>query len=59
MSFLAENWDLILLVILIADKIVAATPTKYDDLILTAIKSVIHKTNPKESKGSGLPQDKP
>lgn len=38
MEWLIANWEWFALGILVLDKIVAATPTKYDDLILTAIK---------------------
>ena len=40
-TWLIQNWDTVLLLILVADKIVAITPTPYDDLILTAIKTVL------------------
>lgn len=36
-------WYTILLVILIADKIVAVTPIPYDDLIVTAAKKIMEK----------------
>lgn len=36
-------WYTILLVILIADKIVAVTPIPYDDLIVTAAKKLMEK----------------
>ena len=40
-TWLIQNWDTVLLLLLVADKVVAITPTPYDDLILTAIKSVL------------------
>jgi hypothetical protein len=40
-TWVAQNWDTVLLLILVADKIVAITPTPYDDLILTVIKGVL------------------
>jgi len=40
-TWVIQNWDMFLLLLLIADKIVAITPTPYDDLILTTIKSVL------------------
>jgi hypothetical protein len=45
-EFLAKYWEFILLGILIADKIVAATPCKWDDMILTAIKSALRGVFP-------------
>ena len=36
-------WYTILLVILIADKIVAITPMPWDDLIVTAVKKLMEK----------------
>ena len=41
MGFLLENWQYVTMGILIADKIVAVTPTKYDDMLLTGVKAVI------------------
>jgi len=38
MEWISDNWQLIALVILALDKVVAATPVKWDDIILTAIK---------------------
>jgi len=45
MAWIIENWQIVLLVIMIIDKIVAMTPPttwigKHDDLIWTAIKKV-------------------
>jgi len=45
-EFLSENWEWVLLGILVADKIVAATPCKWDDMILTSIKSVFRSVFP-------------
>lgn len=36
-----QNWDTVVLVILIADKVVAITKNPYDDLILTLIKGAL------------------
>jgi len=41
MEFLISNWQYVTLGILIADKIVAVTPTKYDDMLLTGVKAVV------------------
>ena len=38
MDFIIENYQLIALIILVADKVVAMTPNRYDDMIITAIK---------------------
>ncbi len=35
------NWGVIAAAILLLDKIVAITPTKYDDMILTSIKAIL------------------
>jgi len=51
MEWLIKNWELIALGILIADKIVAATPTKWDDLILTAIKNTLGSVKGIGNKG--------
>lgn len=37
-DWLVENWALVLLILAIADKVVAVTPCKWDDLIVTAVK---------------------
>ena len=46
MEWILSNFEWIMLGLLVADKIVAATPNKYDDLILTAIKGALHKLIP-------------
>ena len=38
MEWLSDNWQWVALGIMVLDKVVAATPVKWDDLILTAIK---------------------
>jgi hypothetical protein len=43
LSNIAEYWELYAIGILLVDKIVALSPTKYDDLLWTSIKSVILK----------------
>lgn len=45
-EFLDKYWTIILLVVLIADKIVAATPCKWDDMILTAVKGAFKSVFP-------------
>jgi hypothetical protein len=43
MEFLTSNWEYVLIVLLSIDKIVALSPTKWDDLIWTSIKKAIFK----------------
>ena len=38
MEFIIENYQLIALILMVADKVVAMTPNPYDDMIITAIK---------------------
>ncbi len=40
-AWLLQHWDTVVLVILVADKVVAVTKNPYDDLILTIIKGVL------------------
>lgn len=42
MEWLFANWEWIALGILVLDKVVAATPCKWDDLLLTSIKGAFH-----------------
>jgi len=41
LEFLINNWEYVILGLLMADKIVAMTPTKYDDLILSSFKGFL------------------
>ena len=50
MSWIIEHWDAVLLGILVADKIVQATPCKWDDLVMTGIKGALRSLFP----GKGL-----
>ena len=43
MEFLISNWEYILIAIMAIDKIVALSPSKWDDLIWTSIKKAIYK----------------
>ena len=43
MEFLSTNWEYGLIGILCVDKIVALSPTEWDDLIWTSIKKSIFK----------------
>ena len=40
---LSANWEYALIVILCIDKVVALSPTEWDDLIWTSIKKSIYK----------------
>lgn len=42
MEWILENWELIALIIMILDKIVAKTPNPYDDIIFTSIKESLN-----------------
>ena len=43
MDFIMANWEYALIAILCIDKIVALSPTEWDDLIWTSIKKGIYK----------------
>ena len=43
MDWITANWEYMLIAILSIDKIVALSPTKWDDLIWTSIKKSIYK----------------
>tara|TARA_R100000501_G_C2568795_1_gene76477 strand:- start:200 stop:343 length:144 start_codon:yes stop_codon:yes gene_type:complete len=43
MEFLSSNWEYILIGLLAVDKIVALSPSKWDDLIWTAVKKALYK----------------
>ena len=43
MEWVSANWEYMLIIILCADKAVALSPTKWDDLIWTSIKKAIYK----------------
>ena len=43
MEIILENWEYVLIAILSIDKIVALSPTEWDDLIWTSIKKSIFK----------------
>ena len=56
-AFLLANWQYIIILILVIDKIIALTSTKIDDLIWTAIKKVLFVFVP--SKNEVKEEDKP
>jgi hypothetical protein len=41
--WLAENWQYVLVVFYVAEKIVKITPTKYDDILLDIVVGAIRK----------------
>jgi hypothetical protein len=41
--WLAENWQYMLVVFYVAEKIVKITPTKYDDILLDIVVGAIRK----------------
>ena len=43
MELITTNWEYILIGILCIDKVVALSPTEWDDLIWTSIKKAIYK----------------
>ena len=43
LELLSSNWEYVLIGILAIDKIVALSPTEWDDLIWTSIKNSIYK----------------
>ena len=43
MSFLLDNWEYILIGLLAVDKMVALSPSQWDDLIWTSIKKALYK----------------
>ena len=43
MNWFLENWDICLLVFMIAEKAVKASPSKYDDILLDMVWGTIKK----------------
>ena len=43
MEWIASNWEYALIAILAIDKMVALSPTEWDDLIWTSVKKAIYK----------------
>jgi len=43
MEFLSNNWEYVLIAFLCVDKVVALSPTAWDDLIWTGIRKSIFK----------------
>lgn len=53
MDLLADYWSWIVLAVLVVDKLVAATPCKWDDLIVTAVKGALRQVM--AGRGKTLP----
>ena len=43
MEFVMNNWEYMVIAIMAIDKVVALSPSKWDDLIWTSIKKAIYK----------------
>ena len=43
MEFAMNNWEYILIAIMAMDKVLALSPTEWDDLIWTSIKKALYK----------------
>jgi hypothetical protein len=43
MDWIIKNWELVTIVILLIDKLVALSPIKQDDLIWSSIKKIVKK----------------
>ena len=47
MDFLINNWEIVTIVILVIDKVVALSPTPYDDMIWSSVKGLLKKVTGK------------
>ena len=47
MEFLISNWEIVTIVILVIDKVVALSPTPYDDMIWSSVKGLLKKVTGK------------
>lgn len=47
-EFLVANWEYVAIIILVLDKAVALSPTKWDDLLWTSVKKSIMKLSGKD-----------
>ena len=43
LEFLSSNWQYVLIGLLCVDKVVALSPSKWDDLIWTSLKKALYK----------------
>tara|TARA_R110000744_G_scaffold274128_6_gene387308 strand:- start:814 stop:963 length:150 start_codon:yes stop_codon:yes gene_type:complete len=48
MEWIASNWEVVLIGILVIDKVVALSPTPYDDMLWSSIKGIISKSTGKK-----------
>ena len=48
MDFLTNNWEIVTIVILVVDKVVALSPSKMDDLLWSSVKGFIYKITGKK-----------
>lgn len=42
-QMITENWEYVLILLLSVDKIVALSPSTWDDLLWTSVKKIIYK----------------
>ena len=47
-EWITNNWQIVTIIILVLDKIVALSPSKKDDLIWSSIKGLIYKLTGKK-----------
>ena len=50
MDMIMQNWEYMLIGILVVDKVVALSPSKMDDLIWTSVKEVLMKVKVMKDK---------
>jgi hypothetical protein len=50
MELLVSNWEYVLIGVMVLDKVVALSPTEWDDLLWTSVKKAIFKLAGKSSK---------
>ena len=48
MEFLMSNWEYVLIGVFCVDKIVALSPTEWDDMMWTSVKKMVSKLTGKE-----------
>lgn len=47
-EWLMNNWQIVTIVILVLDKVVAMSPSKMDDMIWTSVKGLLYKVTGKK-----------
>ena len=50
MELLTEHWEYVVIAILALDKVVALSPSTWDDLLWTSVKKALYKAAGKEEK---------